>query len=123
MYREPLTNDADIVVTQEFQKISELTSQGGKHVRKHDPWIISVGPKLNDSETKWFVKQLQKSLAKATPFLTKLPLEGRQRLLALMDQYSNYKTNYVRNYVFDPASSNLSIIIQFSNLIIKIMFT
>ena len=109
MYREPLTNDADIVVTQEFQKISELTSQGRKHVGKHDPWIISVGPKLNDSETKWFVEQLQKSVTKATPFLTKLPLEGRQRILALMDQYSSYKTNFVRNYVFDPSSSNLSI--------------
>ena len=92
-------------------------------MRKHDPWIIPVGPTLNDSETKWFVKQLQKSLAKATPFLTKLPLEGRQKLLALMDQYSNYKTNYVRNYVFDPAASKLSIVIQLSNLIIKIMFT
>ena len=34
VYREPLTNDADIVVTQEFQKISELTSQGRKHMGK-----------------------------------------------------------------------------------------
>ena len=55
-----------------------------------------------------FVEQLQKSMTKATPFLTNLPLEGRQRILALMDQYSNYKTNFVRNYVFDPASPNLS---------------
>ena len=92
-------------------------------MRKHDPWIISVGPKLNDSETKWFVEQLQKSVTKAAPFLTKLPLEGRQRLLALMDQYSNYKTNYVRNYVFDPAFSNLSIFLHFFGLIIEIMFT
>ena len=63
---------------------------------------------MNDSETKWFVEQLQKSVTKATPFLTTLPLEGRHRLQALMDQYSNYKANYVRNYVFDPAASNLS---------------
>ena len=75
-------------------------------------WSIdsSVGPKLNDSETKWLVEQLQKSVTKATPFLTTLPLEGRHRLQALMDQYSNYKANYVRNYVFDPAASNLSIV-------------
>ena len=82
---------------------------------KHNPHILSVGPKLNDSETKWFVEQLQKSVTRATPFLTKLPLEGRQRILALMDQYNNYKTNYVRNYVFDPTSSNLSIHILFGN--------
>ena len=92
-----------------FKKSLNSHLKVGNTWGKHDPWIISVGPKLNDSETKWFVEQLQKSVTKATPFLTKLPLEGRQRILALMDQYSSYKTNFVRNYVFDPASSNLSI--------------
>ena len=78
---------------------------------------------MNDSETKWLVEQLQKSVTKATPFLTKLPLEGRNRLQALMDQYSNYKANYVRNYVFDPAASNLSIVcLQFDVFLSKLHF-
>merc|ERR1719239_1416651 len=40
-----------------------------------------------------------------------------------MDQYSNYKTNYVRNYVFDPASSNLTGEIEFAPLkVVQIYF-
>ena len=68
---------------------------------------VTAGSNLNDSGSKWLVEQIQKSVT--TPFLTELPFEGRQKLLSLMEQYNNYKTNYARNYVFDPSLQNLSI--------------